>query len=234
MSDASEFQPVRVTRIEPTGDELVELTVDLAGTELRATHTVPGQYVQVRVGDLEPAYLSMTSAPGAPRFEFLVKRGGESADALAALEPGDEVQITAARGEGYRIDDFPGADLLLFAGGSGIAPLRSLVRHVLADRDRFGQLALFYGARRPASFGFQLELDEWREAGIDVHQVVSQPDEAGDWPGETGYVQDVLARVDPSLDDCVACLCGVKDMLQAVSEALQSRGLAEERILTNF
>ncbi|RMG16571.1 MAG: hypothetical protein D6729_10655 [Deltaproteobacteria bacterium] len=235
MKTPPPFHRVRLLEVRPLTDELTLLRVDVSEPRLGEALEVPGQYVQVRLpGAEDAAFLAVASPPGETQvFEFLVKRGGAVTDALAALEPGAEIEMTAPMGPGFRVDAYPGHDILLFVTGSGISAIRPVILYLLERRDAYGRIVLFFGARRPDAFGFADELDAWRAQGVEVHQVVSQPGSAP-WSGHTGYVQDVLPKVEPDLGQAVALLCGVKGMQEAVARDLERAGLPKERILTNF
>src|SRR5260370_31995577 len=75
--------------------------------------------------------------------------------------------------------------------GTGVAPLRSALRHVLSRKRDFGQLVVLYGARTPEDFCYRDETQGWKNAGVELRQVISQPD-GHDWSGPTGYVQSLL------------------------------------------
>src|SRR5262245_4200059 len=99
--------------------------VVLDAPELAAAHERPGQYVKLE-SDAGKGFFALASAPGAP-LELLVKKGAPFADALAALPVGARIAASAPAGQGYPVRDHSGQDVLLFAAGSGIAPIRSVV-----------------------------------------------------------------------------------------------------------
>jgi NAD(P)H-flavin reductase len=196
-----------------------------------STHRAPGQYVKLRAGDQE-GYFALANPPGSPA-ELLVKRGGAVGDALAGLGGGARIEVSDAQGRGYPVDESAGRDLLLFAAGSGITPIRAVIAHVAGLRTRYGHVTLFYGHRRPDEFAYRGELGAWTQANVDVVHVVSQPDGSG-WSGATGHVQDVLLSAHPSTERAVAFVCGMKPMVAAVTDALASLGLPKERVHLNY
>lgn len=220
-SPAPELVAVAVARAWDETPTLRALVLDAA--PLVPRHTTPGQYVKARARDKE-GFFALANAPGAP-LELLVKRGGAAADALAALEPGATIEITAPMGKGYPIEQHRGHDLLLVAVGSGIAPIRSVVRHVLADRGRFGAVRVYYGQRRPEDFAYAREEEEWRRQGIELVRVPS---------AEGVYVQDALRASPPPLANCCAYVSGMKPMIAAVTDTLVGLGLERGRVFLNF
>jgi NAD(P)H-flavin reductase len=198
-------------------------------------HRVAGQVVRVRV-ESGTGYFALANAPSGGRGELLIRRGAPVADELIArAQPGGALELTAPFGQGFPVEQAVGRDLLLFAAGSGIAPIRAVVQEVLARRPEFGHVALFYGERGHANFAFSDEHAAWR--ADNVHVVLCSSDPGAGWEGARGYVQDVarsheLAAVHP--ERTVAFLCGMKPMVIAVRAMLAENGLALERTYLNF
>jgi NAD(P)H-flavin reductase len=197
---------------------------------MRATHRLPGQYLKVR-SDGREGFLALASAPGAP-LELLVKRGGAVGDAMAALADGAAIEASDVLGRGFPVEEAAGRDLLLFAAGSGITPIRSVVHHVLADRARFGRVLLFHGQRREEELAFRAEQAAWAGGGVEEVAVLSAGDPA--WRGARGWVQQALLDRRPSLQQASAFIVGMKPMVAGVTEALTSLGLPRERIHLNY
>ena len=119
------------------------------------------------------------------------------------------------------------------AMGTGVAPLRSVLRHVLQRKQDFGRLVVLYGARTPDDFCYRDETESWESAGVELRQVISRPD-GHDWSGPTGYVQSLLDHVLPDLSSPVALVCGSREMIAQTRDRLQQMGFAAEDILTNY
>ncbi len=236
MPDAENFSPVTVVAAWDETPTLRGLQLEL-GSALRGLHRVPGQVLKLRAPDIGDGYFALANAPrGDGPVELLVKRGGAIADAvIARAAPGAEVHASAPHGRGFPVDAAHGRDLLLFAAGSGITPIRALVHHLAADRDRFGRAALFYGQRDRGDFAYEREFADWERAGVRVFPVASRP--AGEWDGERGYVQAAAAARafgGVSLDGAVAFVAGMKPMVAGVREALAAAGLPADRVFLNF
>lgn len=210
------------------------------------TFTYPGQYVQIKPSapeDAKPAYIALASSPAdvannAGVVELLVKpQPGATAEVLCGLGEGDEVLVSDAQGKGFPLDRCP-ADkfptVLLFATGSGISPIRSLIESgALKGRK---DVRLYFGTRSPQHTAYaDLASGSWAaEHGVKVTHVYSE--------GEGGrYVQDAFAAaggigalegVDAS-KTCVV-LVGQKQMSEALKEALGAAGVSAEAFLSNF
>ncbi len=204
--------------------------------ELARTHAWPGQVVKVRTGAGEAFFALATAPPVDGREELLLKRGGRVADeAIARATPGGRLDVTEPFGKGFPADEGRGHDVLLFAAGSGIGPIRAIVQHLVAHRDAFGRVTLFYGQRRGAEFAYRAEHPAWERRGVRVVLCPSGEDDA--WPGVRGRVQEVartLAFGGATPEDAVAYVCGMTAMVDDVRRTLAAAGVPPERVHVNF
>lgn len=229
----SDWHELTVIDRQASAANLTEVDLDARGTPVAASHQRAGQYVKLSLPGKGEGFFAIASAPGARGevLEFLIKGGSGLADALVSLPVGAKVQATSAQGKGFAVEAAKGRRVLLFATGSGISAVRSLVGVLLADRPSYGHLSLYFGARTPDAFAYTAELETWEAAGLQVIRTVSQPGASG-WQGLQGYVQTHVP-LEP-LADAAAFLCGQKGMVQGVTEALERQGLPRERIFLNF
>lgn len=222
-----------ITRVSQQGRDIRSFDMRPAGSA-RLPYT-PGQVAVLRVGEGRPAFFAFASAPEDPDLEFLVKRSHHAAalPTLYELKEGAEVELIEIAGRGFVLDAHKHRDLVFIAMGTGVAPLRSALRSALSRPQDFGQIIVLYGARTPEDFCYRNETATWQAAGVELRQVISQPD-GSEWAGSTGYVQSLLDNVMPSLSDPVAFVCGSPEMIDHTRDRLQEMGLAPESILTNY
>lgn len=193
---------------------------------------VPGQVAVLRIGE-EKSYFAFASAPEDAELEFLIKRGTGASGAIYEMKAGDRVELVKTVGHGFALDEHKRKDLVCVAMGTGVAPLRSALRHVLQHAREFGQLVVLYGARTPEDFCYSDEVESWEAAGVELRRVISRPD-GHDWSGPTGYVQSLLDHVLPGLTSPVALICGSVEMIEQTRDRLRQMGFAPEAILTNY
>ena len=204
--------------------------------DLRCSEPVdftPGQVAILRVDGEEPAYFAFAGAPDDRDLEVLVKQKVGASSVIYDMCVGDKIELVGIAGHGFKIDEMKGRDLVFVAMGTGVAPLRSALRHVLKRASEFGQLVVLYGARTPDDFCYRDETEAWGEAGVELRQVISRPD-GHDWSGPTGYVQSLLDNVLPSLAAPVALICGSREMIDQTRERLLKMGFKPDEILTNY
>ena len=228
-----DWHPATVSATTPAADGLTDLVLDIQGTPLVGTHAHPGQYVRLRLPGQEEGLFAIASppTPQGTQWEFLLKDGSPLPNALIALAPGARVEATRPEGRGFPLERARGHDVLLFATGSGISPIRSVIASIRRDRGAYGRVTLYFGARTPSAFAYSDELHEWEAGGVRVVRTVSQPGASG-WQGLTGYVQVHLGE--ESIAGAVAFICGQSEMVQGVKATLQARGVPRGDIHLNF
>jgi NAD(P)H-flavin reductase len=204
--------------------------------DLRADGAVdfkPGQVAVLRVEGEEPAYFAFAGAPDDRDLEVLVKQKAGASAVIYNLCVGSQIELVRIAGHGFNLETMKGRDLVFIAMGTGVAPLRSALRHVLRRKGEFGQLVVLYGARTPDDFCYRDETEDWSNHGVELRQVISRPD-GHEWSGPTGYVQSLLDNVLPDLSSPVALICGSREMIEQTRERLGKMGFKREEILTNY
>ena len=194
---------------------------------------VPGQVAVLSVPGEAPAYFAFASAPEDAELEVLVKQKVGASNLIFDMTVGERIELLEIAGHGFALDEQKQKDLVFVAMGTGVAPLRSALRHVLQRQNEFGQLVVLYGARTPDDFCYRDETDSWKDAGVELRQVVSKPD-GHDWSGPTGYVQSLLDHVLPGLQSPIALICGSLEMMEQTRDRLQQMGFKTDEILTNY
>jgi len=161
-----------------------------------------------------------------------IRAAGAATQAVTAIKPGAQVGLRGPLGRGWPIERALGRDVVIVAGGIGLAPLRGVIDAVLRQPAQFESITLAYGARTPADRLYLAELDEWAAAGIEVSQIV---DRAGpEWLGQVGVVTQLLDRRDWRGRQAVAFLCGPERMMQATVSALRTAGITRRRIFVSM
>ncbi|KAF0923266.1 hypothetical protein E2562_005230 [Oryza meyeriana var. granulata] len=234
--------PVSSSGAASADGSLVHFSVDLSDADdLAASFTAPGQYLLIRVpgeDGLKPAFMAIASPPGGAGFDFLVKTvPGTTAEKLCGLRDGDVVELGAIMGNGFLINRINPPDeaqtVLLFATGTGISPIRSLIEFGFAA-DQRADVRLYYGARNLQTMAYQDRFKNWESTGLKVIPVLSRADDS--WKGERGYVQHAFWKDQHIANhfSTGAVLCGQKQMSEEITSALIADGVSPDKILTNY
>jgi len=230
----AKFRTVHVKQVTQEGAELVAIALDLAGTDLAETYEVPGQFVQLRTtADEKPSMFALAAGPdGGPTWQLLVKVGSPIPDKLAAMKPGDAVEVTPAQGSGFPVAEHKGQDWVILAMGSGVSAGRALVDYALAHRADYGRITLIDGGKTQHHLAYRGLVDGWARGGATVLDVLSNPEPG--WTGATGWVQDQLTR--PMLTEHATAVfaVGSKEMVAGITAKLAALGLSDTKVLLNF
>lgn len=186
-----------------------------------AAYERPGQVIVARPAPDDQLYLAIASTPQDDALEILL---GPGASEKVKPEPNKTLTIDPPMGAGYPLGDFAlGKDILMFAVGSAIAPLRPVVQHFRADRSAYGRITLYVGAHSEEDFAFSSEFDAWERDRIDVVKSVSKP-----------WVWQRFEADPPPVANAVAYVCGMKPMMEDTAAALERAGLPKDRIGKNW
>ncbi len=188
----------------------------------------PGQFTMLYVFGVGEVPLSISGDPGTPGvLVHTVRAVGAVTNAICALVPGDSVGIRGPYGTGW--PQTRGKDLLIIAGGIGLAPVRPLILNALAHRDEYFCVGLAYGSRSPGELLYTSELEAWNARGdINVQVTVDHGDPT--WRGDIGIVTPLVRRLRCETDDTIAVICGPEVMMRVVGRALEDRGIASNNI----
>ena len=194
----------------------------------------PGQFVQISIFGFGEAPISVCSAAnGNGKFQLCVRRAGSLTMALHALGAGDIVGVRGPFGHGFPVDSMRQRDVLIVAGGIGLAPVRSLIQHVLAEREAFGRLIVLYGTRDPSQVLFAEDFEQWRAAER-TELLVTVDTPAPGWDGEVGVVTTLLPKVSIDVPNTVAAVVGPPVMYRFVLRDLREMQMPDERIFLSL
>jgi NAD(P)H-flavin reductase len=185
----------------------------------------PGQFNMLWAFGVGEAPISISGAPAEHGpLVHTIRAVGNVTRTLCAAERGASIGVRGPFGRGWPLEAARGRDLLIVAGGIGLAPLRPVLYHVEARREEYGRVALLYGARRPEDILFRSELERWRSRfDLEIEVTVDAASRA--WGGNVGAVTQLIRGVPFELSSALACVCGPEVMMQFTVGMLLDRGL---------
>ena len=237
LPDTSLLEPMlpRVFRVVSAREETYDTTtLMLEPEDGRELAFRPGQYTMLYVFGVGEVPISISGAPYRPEIlVHTIRAVGAVTRALVGLRAGDVVGVRGPFGAGWPVDEAKGRDLLVVAGGIGLAPLRPVLCEAVSNAEQDGRVALVYGARSPSDLLYRDELTAWDGAsGLDVRVTVDVSDP--EWRGDVGMVTGLLSRVPIQPGGTVAMLCGPEVMMKVVARELMSVGLPPEDIYVSI
>jgi NAD(P)H-flavin reductase len=220
-------EPARVLSAARETADTVTMTLALPGP---VRPFLPGQFNMLYAFGVGEVPISMSGDPA--RSEVLVhtvRAVGAVTEALCAVATDDVIGVRGPYGAPWPMDVARGADLLLVAGGLGLAPLRPALYHALNRRADYRRLFLLVGARSPADLLFRSELDGLKQRD-DITVLVTVDHASMDWKGRVGVVPALLADLELDARGTVAFVCGPEVMMRFTVRELGRRGIAGDRI----
>lgn len=206
-------------------------TLELARAEGAAPFRfAPGQFNMLYAYGVGEIPISISGDPAVEdRVTHTIRAVGAVSSALRGLRSGDVVGLRGPFGAAWPVDHADGRDIVIVAGGIGLAPLRPVVCHVLRQRARYGRAVLCYGARTPRDLLYAAELRKWgRRRDFEVLVTVDRG--TAEWRGNVGVVTTLIPRARFAPEEAVAMVCGPEVMMRFTVMALRGRGVPRERI----
>lgn len=208
------------------------------GEEAGNFHYRCGQFAELTVFGVGECPIGIASSPmDEGVLEFTVKRypDGLVTNALHNCRVGDRIGVRGPLGNSFPMERMQGRNVVIVGGGFAFTTLRSTIRYMLheANRSRFGDLILIYGARSPGELLYKDELKEWQARDdIEAHITVDKGDKT--WTGHEGFVPTVLGQVAPSPNEAIALVCGPPIMFTFTLPVLNQLGFEHSAIVTSL
>lgn len=196
----------------------------------------PGQFLQISLPGLTEAPISVASSPSRRHtFDLGVRKAGRLTGALHLLQPGGTIGIRGPFGRPFQIDALLGKDLILLAGGCGLAPLRSLIQYCQDHPSEFGRIDILYGARSPEDLLFKEDLSAWQLADCFTcrYTVDNKPADSC-FDGQTGLITGLISSLQITPQRTCAVVVGPPPMYLPVIAALREKGLSSDRIMLSL
>ncbi|MEZ6061340.1 MAG: FAD/NAD(P)-binding protein [Planctomycetaceae bacterium] len=194
----------------------------------------PGQFNMLYLPGVGEVAISISGDPAdRSAVPHTIRQAGNVTRALASLSDGAGIGLRGPFGSSWPMEQCLGKDVIVVAGGIGLAPLRSAILELLAERSRFGRLSLLYGARMPQDLLYAGEYDDWRSRGFDVHITVDRGPIG--YNGHVGVVTQLLDRLPlnrPS--DTLLLTCGPEVMMWYTIQSAIRRGLSSDAIYVSL
>jgi NAD(P)H-flavin reductase len=194
----------------------------------------PGQFNMLTAFGIGEVPISISGDPTRPQtLIHTIRNVGAATRTLCGLAQGDILGVRGPFGTAWPVAAAEGRDLIIVAGGLGLAPVRPAIYQALAHREAYGNVELVYGARTPGDILYYHELERWR-GRFDVRVHVTVDTAPADWRGRVGVVTKVMsqARFDPAHTTAIVCGPGV--MMRFTVQELLSRGVDLDQIFVSL
>jgi NAD(P)H-flavin reductase len=225
--------PYRIRRVRQELADTFTLELAPADGSQRLTYR-PGQFNMLYVFGTGEVPISVSGDPKNTKVLVHTTRAvGNVTKAMWQLKKNDVIGVRGPYGSPWPVEAAEGRDVIIVAGGIGLAPLRPAMYHILAHRDQYDKIVLLYGTRTPDDILYRPELERWR-AKFDLEVHVTVDSATGDWHGNVGVVTTLIPKVPFDPTNAVAMICGPEVMMRFTALELRRRGVPLDRVFVSM
>ena len=220
--------PYRIQRVKQETDDTFTLEL-LPEDKSKGFSFAPGQFNMLYVFGVGEVPISISSDPDdAPLLKHTTRVVGTVTKAMRRLKRGEIMGIRGPFGTHWPVEEATGRDVVIVAGGIGLAPLRPALYRLMVEREKFHKIVLLYGTRTPEDMLYRHELEQWR-GKFDLEIQVTVDRAASSWRGNVGVVTTMIPRAPFDPSNTFAMVCGPEVMMRFTVMELLKRGVATER-----
>jgi NAD(P)H-flavin reductase len=223
---------INIVELNPT-EKLFHLKI-LNDVERRIFEFRPGQFVMLEVAGFGEFPISISSSSNNREYiELCVRKSGRTTNVLHRAHKGAKLGIRGPFGTSFPMEKMVGRNILLVAGGLGLAPLRAPIYWVSEHRDEYEDVHILYGTKDPSQMLFTYQYEEWEK--VDHIKLLTIVEEASKgWKGRTGLITDLFEEIDIKPDDTYAIVCGPPVMFKFVCDHLDGLGIPMNRMFVSL
>ena len=189
----------------------------------------PGQFAMLYAYGAGEVPISLSGGGSDRTLVHTVRAVGTITARLCALAEGDTLGVRGPYGTPWPLAAAAGRDVIVVAGGIGLAPVRPVIRELVEHRDRYGRVTVLYGGRAPEELLYGDEVAAWAARGDVVIETIVDAADAG-WRGRVGLVTKLVPLVDADPANAIAMMCGPEPMMRFTAAALGDRGIGPESV----
>ena len=194
----------------------------------------PGQFNMLYVSGVGEVPISISGDPATPDVLIHTTRSvGAVTKAMRSLKRGDVLGVRGPFGSAWPVEEAAGSDVVVVAGGIGLAPLRPVIYRLLANREKYGKLMFLYGTRTPDDILYRREVERWRSR-FDLEVYITVDRAMAGWRGNVGVVTTLIPKAHFDPQNTVAMICGPEVMMRFTIQALQKHGLPLKDIFVSM
>jgi len=221
-------------------EDIKEETHDTFTLNLKGSHKnivfsfQPGQFNMLYAFGAGEVPVSISGKPLITEpLHHTIRSVGNVTQLLSRLKPGDMIGVRGPFGSSWPINKAQGKDVIIIAGGIGLAPLRPVVYYLCHHRDKYQRVILLYGARSPEDILYAKEFKQWEsQYNIEIHVTVDRA--TASWRGNVGVVPDIIPRLNFDSNNAIAMICGPEVMMHFSIRILKLREVHNKNIFISM
>ncbi len=225
-------KPAIVKRIINESNEVKSFILEKEDGSLM--DSLPGQFIEISIPGIGESTFAISRLSEDKRcFTVSIKRIGHTTKMLHRLAVGEIIGYRGPYGNHFPIDQWRKKDIVVIAGGIGLAPLRPVIDHLIKNRENYGAIHIIFGARSPQDILFKDDLENWKnDSSVSVTLTIDIPHEG--WNGRVGFVPAVVKDLGIKPNDTIALVCGPPIMIKYTAAALEELKWQKDQIFTTL
>jgi len=191
----------------------------------------PGQFMMLGIPGIGESAISISNTQNGNLIYLTIRNVGNVTNYMSNMKKGESINIRGPYGMGWPLEIAKGKDIIIVAGGMGIAPLRGLINHIINNRKNYGYLEIIYGARTPDDMIFKYEFNNWNKIkNSTLHLTADQVLESTPFECKIGLVTSCFPMMKTHHRNAITLICGPEIMMRYAAKCLETIGFADEQI----
>ena len=210
--------------------DIIEYTEDIKLFRIKCNlNPLPGQFFEVSLPGIGECPLASCSH-NKDYIDLLTKKVGNMTSAMFQLKRGDTIYIRGNYGNGWPIKKLKDKNLILIAGGTGLAPITSMIEYIEQNRKQFKNIIIYFGFRNENHILLKERIKNWKKKFNLTIALDKQISKQNEFICQTGFIHEILAKNKPNLKDTIALMCGPEIMMDCATDKLIFQGLKPNKI----
>jgi NAD(P)H-flavin reductase len=226
-----------ITAIKKQTYDTLTYTISFKDPERQQNYSFqPGQFNMLSLWGIGEAPISISSSPGQTgTFDHTIRSVGDVTNSLLKMEPGQLIGIRGPYGTGWPVEKAKHHNVMIVAGGIGLAPIRPFIMHIFENRKQFGSLEILYGVKTPSDLLFSDELEQWAsQPDTHIHLSADKVPEGTSWAHQNGVVTTLFNQIQTPPQDAVMVICGPEIMMKFTAFSALGIGVKAENITVSL
>jgi len=192
---------------------------------------VPGQFMMLSMLGIGESAISISNVDKDHLVNATIRNVGNVTNKIFDLKKEDTIGMRGPYGTGWPLDAIKKKDVLIVAGGMGIAPLRGVINYISNNREDYGHFEIIYGARTPNDMIFKYEFNKWKKIKNSTFHLTADniPSETA-FECRTGLVTSCFPMMKTHPRNTIALICGPEIMMRYAAKCLETIGFNDEQI----
>lgn len=191
----------------------------------------PGQFFEVSIPKYGEAPISVSEI-GGNYVDLTIRKVGKVTDVIHTFFPGQNFFMRGPYGNGFDVDLFKGKELIVAAGGTGLAPVKAVVDYFVDNKDEVKDITIVCGFKSPSDILFRDDFKKWKD---EIKTILTVDNGGEGYTGNVGLITEYIKDIKiENIEEANVIVVGPPMMLKFTLQELLNRGIKEENIWVSY